>query len=340
MIFRAFSGAYDSLKVAMVAQSMSGASHTSILGSIIGANFDEYTEQRFQLRQVFETSGRFEHYKSPPPPPPGNPLPLDGDRPPLPPGPPPGPPNYPQRPEMKQTGRQRQEMQQSIDARQAALPPRPPAPAPPIVPTSAPVAPSHDIGLANAKAKPVTIELTEDETQAPLPASQSASAAASESHLSQGRRTSLSSESLMDEDYLPADERNKHGGRVKPEPNPETKPSRISRRKSGRTNRPDYPPAEPAETADKSESESESGSESEGPSDPEVRRKMRKRKANLRRAQICQERAARVKQLRPDLRVPNSLSLRQARKLTGLETNAELEEDLSRREQQQSNGTA
>lgn len=337
MILRAFSKAYDNLKTAMVAQSLSGAPQTSILGSIIGANYDEYTEQRFQLRQVYETSGQFDHYRSPPPPPPGNPPSLDGDRPPPPPrAPPPGPPSGPL-PESNhthgsgsnQTGRQRQETQQRR-AQQAALPPRPPAPAQPAAPIAAPVAASQGIVTANAKAKPITIDLTEDKLQASLSAPSSSATEASESSLSlKGTFTPLSSES--------------------PLPQPEEKPTKTSRRKRGRANRPEYPAAVDAGSDDTSSSSSESESESESSASeasPRVRdnstppRVRTKRRATLRRHQACQERATRMKRLRPDLRVPKSLSLRQARLLTGYKTIAEMEEDLSRRESQSHGTTA
>jgi non-canonical poly(A) RNA polymerase PAPD5/7 len=38
----------------------------SILQTILAANYDEYTEQRFQLRYVFDNSEQFAQYRDPP----------------------------------------------------------------------------------------------------------------------------------------------------------------------------------------------------------------------------------------------------------------------------------
>lgn len=58
------------------------------------------------------------------------------------------------------------------------------------------------------------------------------------------------------------------------------------------------------------------------------------RKGEVRRA-VCQERAARLKRLRPELKkVPNTLSARQARRHAGYETNEEMEKDLDAREKE------
>jgi non-canonical poly(A) RNA polymerase PAPD5/7 len=46
----------------------------SILQAIIAANYDEYTEQRFQLRHVYETSQQFARYR-------GSPAGRDTERP-------------------------------------------------------------------------------------------------------------------------------------------------------------------------------------------------------------------------------------------------------------------
>lgn len=74
----------------------------TILGPIIAGNFEEYMEQRNQLRRVFMSESRFAKHRLPPPPPPPDSYPVDGtfSPPPLPPGPPPpGPPPPPaQRP--------------------------------------------------------------------------------------------------------------------------------------------------------------------------------------------------------------------------------------------------
>ncbi|KAJ5312266.1 hypothetical protein PENANT_c011G05972 [Penicillium antarcticum] len=91
LILRTFSKAHTTLQ-RRVEQLASNEDHkSSILGPIIAANFDEYIEQREQLRHVFLMEPRFARYRTPPPPPPG-PYPEDGVcSPPLPPGPPPGP---------------------------------------------------------------------------------------------------------------------------------------------------------------------------------------------------------------------------------------------------------
>jgi non-canonical poly(A) RNA polymerase PAPD5/7 len=58
------------------------------------------------------------------------------------------------------------------------------------------------------------------------------------------------------------------------------------------------------------------------------------RKGDVRRA-VCQERAARLKKLRPELtKVPNTLSARQARRYAGYETNEQMDEDLDKRERE------
>lgn len=94
LILRTFANAHTSLKNRMEYLSLVQGPNKSILGPIIGANFDEYVEQRDQLRRVYMTENRFARYRvaPPPPPPPG----LYGDGagdtpPPLPAGPPPGP---------------------------------------------------------------------------------------------------------------------------------------------------------------------------------------------------------------------------------------------------------
>lgn len=59
LIFRAFSEAYDKLVSRMLALTDNHDPCASILGTIIAANYDAYTEQRFQLRQVFNTAEQF-----------------------------------------------------------------------------------------------------------------------------------------------------------------------------------------------------------------------------------------------------------------------------------------
>lgn len=70
----------------MISISMGQSTHSSILDTIIAANYDEYADQRFQLQEVFARHPRFaHHHKSPTPPPPASPPPAD----PVPPLPPP-----------------------------------------------------------------------------------------------------------------------------------------------------------------------------------------------------------------------------------------------------------
>lgn len=93
LIFRAFSEAYQRLKERMISTATAGQTQASILEAIIAANYEEYTEQRWQLKQVFDTDERFARYRrasTPPPPPPDSP-PADA-APPLPPNPPPAAP--------------------------------------------------------------------------------------------------------------------------------------------------------------------------------------------------------------------------------------------------------
>ncbi|BAE55212.1 unnamed protein product [Aspergillus oryzae RIB40] len=59
LIFKSFRDAYRLLKERMVYTAMAGDQNNSILESIIAANYDEYTEQRWQLRQIFQTHPRF-----------------------------------------------------------------------------------------------------------------------------------------------------------------------------------------------------------------------------------------------------------------------------------------
>ncbi|KAJ5269225.1 hypothetical protein N7505_004983 [Penicillium chrysogenum] len=78
----------------------------------------------------------------------------------------------------------------------------------------------------------------------------------------------------------------------------------------------------------KSEPEDISSDEAPGPE----AKSAKTRKGETRR-QLCQERAARLKRLRPDLKkLPNTLSLRQARRHAGYETDEQMNADLDRRE--------
>ncbi|KAJ5782769.1 hypothetical protein N7457_004543 [Penicillium paradoxum] len=205
LIFRTFSKAFDTLKNRMEYLALVQGPNKSILGPIIGANFDEYLEQRFQLRQVFMTEQRFASYRVPPPPPP----------------PPAGPPPADE-----------------------ACPPPPPLPAgpPPFDGTSSP--------------------------------SSSASA----------------------------------------DTQPPKKRAKKTKSKSTGTK------SEPVDI-----------SSDESPEQGETKA-AKARKGEARRI-MCQERAARLKRLRPDLKkIPNTLSLRQARRHAGYETDAEMNADLDARE--------
>lgn len=96
LVFKSFAEAFRLLKDRMLSAATSGETAESILGTIIAANFDEYTELRWQLREVFETDPRFAQYRrspSPPPPPPYSPPPLTNEAP-----PPPPPSSKPSRP--------------------------------------------------------------------------------------------------------------------------------------------------------------------------------------------------------------------------------------------------
>ncbi|KAJ5553170.1 hypothetical protein N7494_002548 [Penicillium frequentans] len=68
LIFRAFADAHRALKGRL--DSFKDGSKPSMLDAIIAANFDEYAEQRRQLRYVFDTSKQFAKYRNVPPPPP------------------------------------------------------------------------------------------------------------------------------------------------------------------------------------------------------------------------------------------------------------------------------
>ncbi|KAJ6120355.1 hypothetical protein N7523_004635 [Penicillium sp. IBT 18751x] len=72
LIFRAFRDAHDSLSRRMHEIAHSNQPK-SILQTILAANYDEYTEQRYQLRHVFENSEQFARYR-------GSPAGRDADR--------------------------------------------------------------------------------------------------------------------------------------------------------------------------------------------------------------------------------------------------------------------
>jgi len=255
------------MKNAMVDMSLSGAPHTSILQYIIGANYDEYTEQRFQLRQVFESCDRFDHCRSPPPPPPGLP-PSDGEAPPPPPPPGIAPPEPSERPHADKGApkgpKAKQASQQKLGAQNGAgkqasvkAPPPGPRPAPNTKPPKPPKAPK----TSNEKKQHVQMNGAADKVPAPISSSAPATASASK---------------------------------------------------------------------ETSSAEGESGSEQE----PSANLMTKKARATQRRNVKCQERAARLQRLRPDLKVKGSVSLRQARLLAGYKDNAEMEKDLDAREKQ------
>lgn len=89
LVFRSFSDAYQALMQRM--SSLHSHHQGSILGAIIAANYDEYTEQRYQLRSVFDNNPRFAPFRQPPPPPPNEPPPAIHSAPPPPPTYPPPP---------------------------------------------------------------------------------------------------------------------------------------------------------------------------------------------------------------------------------------------------------
>lgn len=201
LIIRAFSNAYDTLKNRLEYLALVQGPNKSILEPIIAANFDEYLEQRYQLRQVFMSEERFARYRPPPPPP----------------GPPP--------------------------ADETFLPP-PPLPAGP---------PPTDGACST---------------------------------------------------FFPAP----------PAPKPVKKPVKSSKAKSNGTK------SEPVDI-----------SSDESPEQGEA--KTAKARRGETRRHLCQERAARLKRLRPDLKkLPNTLSLSQARRHAGYETDAEMNADLDARE--------
>ncbi|KAF7718353.1 Uncharacterized protein PECH_001053 [Penicillium ucsense] len=85
LIFRTFRSAYWNLRDRMDWINDHGKRDASILDAIIAANYDEYLDQRDQLRRIFDTAPQFAKYRQPPPPPP--PLPAESPPPPPPTGP-------------------------------------------------------------------------------------------------------------------------------------------------------------------------------------------------------------------------------------------------------------
>lgn len=85
-IFSSFAEAHRSLKQAVVTTAFDGSKDAkSLLGSIIGANYDSYESQRQQLHDVFKSDPRFARYWTPSPPPPPPPPPPEDTAPPPPP---------------------------------------------------------------------------------------------------------------------------------------------------------------------------------------------------------------------------------------------------------------
>ncbi|KAJ6144088.1 PAP/25A-associated [Penicillium samsonianum] len=69
LILGTFASAHTTLKNRMEHLALIRGPSKSILGPIIAANFEKYTEQRNQLRRVFMTENRFAGHRVPPPPP-------------------------------------------------------------------------------------------------------------------------------------------------------------------------------------------------------------------------------------------------------------------------------
>ncbi|KAJ6000942.1 hypothetical protein N7481_001351 [Penicillium waksmanii] len=69
LILRTFASAHTTLKNRMEHLALVRGPNKSILGPIIAANFEKYTEQHNQLRRVFMTESRFAGHRVPPPPP-------------------------------------------------------------------------------------------------------------------------------------------------------------------------------------------------------------------------------------------------------------------------------
>ncbi|KAJ5683087.1 hypothetical protein N7462_006252, partial [Penicillium macrosclerotiorum] len=66
LIFRTFREAHFNLTRRMEYMSTTNNLNVSILESIIAANYDEYIEERFQLKHVYETAPQFAKYRVPP----------------------------------------------------------------------------------------------------------------------------------------------------------------------------------------------------------------------------------------------------------------------------------
>ncbi|KAL4808470.1 hypothetical protein BDV18DRAFT_100276 [Aspergillus unguis] len=86
LVFKSFADAFKLIKERLLSSAMSGNTNESILGTIIAANFDEYTELRWQLRELFDNDAKFAPYRQTltPPPPPYSPPPATEPAPPPP----------------------------------------------------------------------------------------------------------------------------------------------------------------------------------------------------------------------------------------------------------------
>lgn len=112
LIFKSFSDAYQALTQRMSLLYSQGSNQGSILGSIIAANYDEYTQQRYHLRSVFDANPRFAPYRQPPPPPPNHPPPTIHAAPP----PPPACPPLPAEPSVVESGAKLSKLQRKKQA--------------------------------------------------------------------------------------------------------------------------------------------------------------------------------------------------------------------------------
>ncbi|PWY69566.1 putative topoisomerase family protein TRF4 [Aspergillus heteromorphus CBS 117.55] len=123
LIFRAFSDAYRRLKARMVSTAMSGTPEASILDTIIAANYDEYAEQRWQLREIFDSDPRFARLRRPssPPLPPQAPPPPVATAPPPPPVRSNSPPTGPKSRAQREKATKQQKKQQAARERAARL---------------------------------------------------------------------------------------------------------------------------------------------------------------------------------------------------------------------------
>ncbi|EEH19727.1 hypothetical protein PABG_01986 [Paracoccidioides brasiliensis Pb03] len=83
LIFRTFADAYRTLRQELVQTAFSGTRRDSLLGLILGANYETYEHQRAHLDVLCKNDPRFAHYVQPPPP--NSPPPEEPAAPPSPP---------------------------------------------------------------------------------------------------------------------------------------------------------------------------------------------------------------------------------------------------------------